>query len=43
MLLGTISKRFNTIVEYTAFEACISFEKKDNNKTKRVEIHYISE
>ena len=43
MLLGTISKRFNTIIEFTAFEAFISFEKKDKNKTKRVENHKIRE
>lgn len=41
MLLGAISKRFNTIVEFTAFEDFISFEKKDKNKIKRVENHKI--
>lgn len=41
MLLGAISKRFDTIVEYTAFEDSISFEKKGKNKIKRVENHKI--
>ena len=31
MLLGAISKRFDTIVEFTAFEDFISFEKKGEN------------
>ena len=37
MLLGAISKRFDTIVGFTAFEDFISFEKKGKNKVKRVE------
>ena len=37
MLLGAISKRFDTIVEFTAFENFISFEKKGKNRIKRVE------
>lgn len=37
MLLGAISKRFDTIVEFSAFEDFISFEKKDKNKVKRRE------
>ena len=37
MLLGAISKRYNTIVEFTAFEDFVSFEKKGKNKVKRVE------
>ena len=37
MLLGAISKRFDTIVEFSAFEDFISFERKDKNKVKRVE------
>ena len=41
MLLGAISKRFDTIVEFTAFEDFISFEKKGKNKIKRVENHKI--
>ncbi len=32
VLLGAISKRFDTIVEFTAFENFISFEKKCKNK-----------
>ena len=41
VLLGAISKRFDTIVEFTAFEDFISFEKKGKNKTKRIENHKI--
>ena len=41
VLLGAISKRFDTIVEFTAFEDFISFEKKGKNKIKRVENHKI--
>ncbi len=41
MLLGAISKRFDTIVEFTSFEDFISFEKKGKNKIKRVENHKI--
>lgn len=37
MLLGAISKRYDTIVEFTAFEDFVSFEKKGKNKVKRVE------
>lgn len=37
MLLGAISKRFDTIVEFTAFEDFISFERKCKNKIRRVE------
>ena len=37
VLLGAISKRFNTIAEFSAFEDFISFEKNDKNKLKRVE------
>ena len=37
MLLGAISKRFDTIVEFTAFEDFISFERKSKNKIKRIE------
>lgn len=32
-----ISKRFDTIAEFTAFENFISFEKKGKNEVKRVE------
>ena len=37
MLLGAIFKRFDTIVEFTAFEDFISFERKGKKKVKRVE------
>lgn len=42
MLLGAITQRFDTIVEFTAFVDFISFEKKSKNKTKRVENHKIN-
>ena len=41
MLLGAISQRFDTIVEFTAFENFYSFDKKGKNKIKRVENHKI--
>ena len=41
MLLGAISKRFDTIAQFTAFEDFISFERKGKNKIKRVENHKI--
>ena len=41
MLLGAISKRYDTIVEFSAFEDFISFEQKGKNKTKRIETHKI--
>lgn len=37
MLLGAISKKLDKIVEFTAFEDFISFERKGKNKIKRVE------
>ena len=37
MLLGAISKKFDTIVEFTAFENFVSFERKGKNKVNRVE------
>lgn len=37
MLLGTISKRFDTIVEFTAFEKFCSFDRKGKNNITRVE------
>ena len=40
MLLGAISKRYDTIVEFTAFEDFINFEK-SKNIVKRVENHKI--
>ncbi len=36
-----MSKRFNIIVEFSAFEDFISFERKGKNKVKRVENHKI--
>lgn len=41
MLLGSISKRFDTIVEFNAFQDFCSFDKKGKNKVKRVENHKI--
>ena len=41
MLLGAISKRFDTIVEFTAFQNFCSFDKKGANNIKRVENHKI--
>ena len=37
VLLGAISKRFDTIVEFTKFEDFVSFERNGKNKVKRVE------
>ena len=37
MLLGAISKRFDTIAQFTAFEDFINFERNGKNKVKRVE------
>lgn len=37
MLLGAISKIFDTIVEFNAFHDFISSEKKGKNKIKKVE------
>ena len=37
MLLVAISKELDKIVEFTAFEDFVSFEKKGKNKVKRVE------
>ena len=37
VLLGAISKELDKIVEFTAFEDFISFDKKGKNKIKRVE------
>ena len=41
VLLGAISKRFDTIVEFSAFEDFVSYERKGKNKIKRVENHKI--
>lgn len=37
VLLGAITQRFDSIVEFTAFEDFIIFERKGRNKIKRVE------
>ncbi len=42
MLLGAISKRFDTIVELSAFEDFISFGRNGKNKTKRIENHKVN-
>lgn len=41
MLLGAMSKRYDEIVEFTAFEDFISFDRKSKNKIKRIENHKI--
>ncbi len=41
MLLGAISKELDKIVEFTAFEDFISFERKGKNKVKRSQNHKI--
>ena len=41
VLFGAISERFDTIVEFSAFNDFISFEKKGKNKIERVENHKI--
>ena len=41
VLLGAISQRFDTIVEFTAFENFYNFDKNSKNKIKRVENHKI--
>ena len=41
MLLGAISIRYDKIVEFTAFEDFVSFEKKGKNRVKRIENHKI--
>ncbi len=37
VLLGAISKRFDTIAQFTDFEDFVSFERKDKNKVERNE------
>lgn len=37
MLLGATSKELDRIVEFTAFENFISFERKGKNKIERIE------
>lgn len=41
VLLGAMSKRYDEIVEFSAFEDFISFDRNGKNKTKRVENHKI--
>lgn len=41
MLLGAISKELDKIVEFTAFENFISFDRNGKNKVKRTENHKI--
>lgn len=41
MLLGAISQKFDTIVEFTAFENFMSYNLKGKSKIKRVENHKI--
>ncbi len=41
MLFGAISKELDKIVEFTAFEDFISFERKGKNNIKRIENHKI--
>ncbi len=41
MLFGSISKELDKIVEFSAFESFISFERKSKNKVERVENHKI--
>ena len=41
MLLGAISQKLDTIVEFIAFEDLVSYERKGQNKIKRVENHKI--
>jgi len=41
MLFGAMSKRYDEIVELTAFEDFISFDRKGKKKVKRTENHKI--
>ncbi len=41
VLFGSISKELDKIVEFSAFESFISFERKSKNKVERVENHKI--
>ncbi len=41
MLLGAISEELDKIVEFTAFEDFVSFERKGKNKVKRTENHKV--
>ena len=42
VLFGAISQRFDTIVEFSAFEKFYSFDKNSKNKIKRIENHKIN-
>ena len=41
VLLGAMSERYDKIVEFTAFEDFISFDRKGKKKLKRTENHKI--
>ena len=41
VLCGTISQKYDTIVEFTTFEEFFSYERKGKNKVKRIENHKI--
>ena len=41
MLIGAMSKRYDEIVELSAFEDFISFDRKGKQKVKRTENHKI--
>ena len=41
MLFGAISKELDKIVEFTAFEDFISFERKGKKQVKKIEDHKI--
>ena len=41
MCSSAISQEYDTIVEFTAFEDFVSYERKDKNKIKRIENHKI--
>lgn len=41
MLCVATTKKYHTIIQFTAFEDFFSFEKKGQNKIKRVENHKI--
>ena len=41
MLLGAISQKYDTIVEFTAFKDFVSYERKGKNNIKRVKNHKI--
>lgn len=41
VLLGALSKELDKVVEFTAFEIFISFERKSKNKIEIIENHKI--